>query len=89
MEHRVAERKGSLESAPVVLPAHWVTLAVLCLVAQSCLTLCDPWTIAGQAPLSMGILQARMLEIIPFSRGSSQARDQTPVSHFAGRSFTI
>ena len=23
------------------------------LVAQSCLTLCDPWTIAHQAPLSM------------------------------------
>ena len=23
-------------------------------VAQSCLTLCDPWTVAHQAPLSMG-----------------------------------
>ena len=23
-----------------------------CLVAQSCLTLYDPWTVAGQAPLS-------------------------------------
>ena len=31
---------------------------VLCLVAQSCLTLC-------QAPLSMGILQARILEWLP------------------------
>ena len=27
---------------------------VLCLVAQSCLTLCDPWPVAFQAPLSMG-----------------------------------
>ena len=24
-----------------------------CLVAKSCLTLCDPWTAANQAPLSM------------------------------------
>ena len=32
-----------------------------CSVAQSCLTLCDQWTVACQAPLSMGILQARIL----------------------------
>ena len=32
-----------------------------------------PWTVGHQAPLSMGILQARILEwvAIPFSRGSS------------------
>ena len=38
-----------------------------------------PWTVACQAPLSMGILQARILEWIAISssRGSSQARDQT------------
>ena len=35
---------------------------VLCLVAQSCPTLCDPWTVACQVPLSMGILQVRILE---------------------------
>ena len=35
-----------------------------------------------QAPLSMGILQARVLEWVamPSSRGSSQSRDQTLVS---------
>ena len=33
---------------------------MLCLVAQSCMTLCNPWTVACQAPLSMGILLARM-----------------------------
>ena len=40
-----------------------------------------PWTVARQAPLSMGILQARILEwvAIPFSRGSSQPRDGTCV----------
>ena len=41
-----------------------------------------PQTVARQVPLSMGILQASMLEwvAIPFSRGSSQPRDQTWVS---------
>ena len=42
---------------------------------QSCLTLCDP--IAHQAPLSMGILQARRLEwvAVQSSRGSSRPRN--------------
>ena len=50
-----------------------------------------PWTVAYQAPLSMGILQARILEWVamPSSRGSFQPRDQTQVSHIAGRFFTI
>ena len=41
-----------------------------------------PWTVACQAPLSMVILQARILGWVamPSSRGSSQARDQTQVS---------
>ena len=36
-----------------------------------------------------GILQARTLEkvAVPFSRGSSQPRDQTQISHTAGRFF--
>ena len=45
----------------------------------------------GKAPLSMGILQARILEwvVIPFSRGSFQPRDRTWVSCIAGRFFTV
>ena len=41
-----------------------------------------PWTVALQAPLSMGILQARILEWVPMpsSRGSSRPRDRTGVS---------
>jgi len=37
-----------------------------------------------------GILQARTLEWVdfPFSRGSSQPRDSTQVSHIAGRFLT-
>ena len=50
-----------------------------------------PRTEAHQAPLSMGILQARILEWVamPSSRGSSQPRDQTQVSHIAGVFFII
>ena len=52
---------------------------------QSCLTLCDPkdYTVHG-------ILQARIPEWVafPFSRGSSQPRDQTQVSHITGGFFT-
>ena len=54
-------------------------------VAQSCPTLCDPMDYTVH-----GILQARILEWVafPFSRGSSQPRDQTQVSCIAGRFFT-
>ena len=50
-----------------------------------------PWTVAHQALLAHGILKARILEwiAIPFSRESSWPRDQTQVSPFAGRFFTI
>ena len=50
---------------------------VLCLVAWSCQTLCNPMYVAHRAPLSMGILQARILEWVamPSSGGSSQTRD--------------
>ena len=65
----------------------------VCLVAQSCPALRDPIgrTAARQAPLSMEILQARILEWVamPSSRGSSQPRDQTQVPCIAGGFFTI
>ena len=50
-----------------------------------CQTLWDPMDYSDH-----GILQARILEwvVIPFSRGSSQPRDQTQVSRIAGRFFT-
>ena len=54
-------------------------------VAQSRLTLCNPMDYTVH-----GILQARILEWIafPFSRGSSQPRDQTQISCIAGGFFT-
>ena len=50
-----------------------------------------PWTTAHQASLSMGILQARILEwvAVSFSKGSSQPRDPTQVSCIAGGFFTV
>ena len=65
-------------------------MKVKVLVAQSCLTLCDPMD-CRPGSSAHGILQARILEwvVIPFSRGSSQPRDQTQVFHTAGRFFTI
>ena len=51
-----------------------------------------PWTVAPQAPLSMGFSQLeKLLEwvAIPFSRGSSQPMDQTQVSCIAGRFFIV
>ena len=47
-------------------------------VAQSCPTLCNPMDYTVH-----GILQDRILEWVHFSRGSSQPRDQTQVSHIA------
>ena len=57
-------------------------------VPQSCPTLCDPMD--NGVHEVHGILQATILEWVafPFSRGSSQPRDQTQVSHTAGRFFT-
>ena len=47
------------------------------LVTKLCLTLVTSWTVAHQAPLSMGFFQAKTLEwvTISFSRGSSPSRD--------------
>ena len=54
-------------------------------VAQSCPTLCDPMDYTVPA-----VLQARILERVafPFSRRSSQPKDQTQASCIAGVFFT-
>ena len=48
-----------------------------------------PWTVAHQAPLSMGFSRQEYWRGLPFSRQSSQPRDWTRVSLTAGGSFTI
>ena len=60
--------------------------AVLCLVTQSCSTLCDPVDCSLPGSSVHRILQARILEWVamPSSRGSTQPRDQTQVSRTVG-----
>ena len=64
-------------------------ICVCVFVTQSCPTLCDPMDPPGFSV--HGILQARILEwvAIPFSRGVSQPREWTQVSHMAGDFFII
>ena len=63
----------------------WTCGKVKVKVTHSCLTLCDPMDYTVH-----GILQARILEWVAFpsSKGSSQSRDRTQVSHIAGGFFT-
>ena len=70
---------------------YYPEMKVKVLVAQSCLTLCDPLDCSPPGFSVHGILQTKILEwvAIPFSRGSSRPRDQTQVSHIVGRFFTF
>ena len=57
-------------------------VCVCVLATQSCPTLCDPMDCNPPGSFVHGILQERILEriAIPFSRGSSQPRDQTCIA---------
>ena len=77
---------------------YWEPVMLCCIVLCSIASVVSnsfvtPWAVACQAPLSMGILQARILEWVamPSSRGSSQPRDQIHISGvacIAGKFFT-
>ena len=60
-------------------------------VAQSCPTLCNPMDYSLPGSSVHGIFQAIVLQWIDisFSKGSSQPRDWTRVSHIVDRHFTI
>ena len=62
-----------------------INMKVKVKVTQSCPTLCNPMDYTVHR-----LLQARIPEWVtfPFSRGSSQPRDRTQVSHIAGGFFT-
>ena len=64
-------------------------LSISCSIVSDFLR--PPWTIAQPGSSVLRILQGRTLEwvAIPFSSGSSQPRDQTQVSHIAGRFYTF
>ena len=59
------------------IPGSMLGEKVKVLVAQSCLTLCDPMDCSLPGFSVHGILQAKILEWVAifFSRGSSQLRD--------------
>ena len=81
----LSQESRKLKEKLFLLPYKGFFLSEWVNVSQLCLTLCDPvdYTVHG-------ILQARILEWVafPFSKGSSQPRDQTQVSCIAGRFFT-
>ena len=84
---------GSLPSYVPVSLFRVCSMRAVCLVTQPSLTPCDPLDCSPPGSPVHGILQATMLEgvALPFSRGSSQPRDQTCVScisGIAGRFFT-
>ena len=62
-----------------------------CLVAQLCLTVCDPVDCSLPGSSVRGIHQARILEwvAVPSSRGSSQPRGRAQVSLIARGFFTV
>ena len=68
----------------------WTASSWEAMHAQLCLTLCNSMDCSPLGSSVHGILQARILEwvAIPFSRGSSQPRDQTQASCIAGRYLT-
>ena len=75
-------------SAPTSLPCHH--FAVLCLVAQSCPTLCNPMKcMPGSSVHGDSSGKNSGVSCHALLQGSFQPRDRTQVSRIAGRLFTI
>ena len=94
--HAEAGLTPSSSKGPVVhmssqFCVQWQLVVCVCGQSLSCGWLfAIPWAVARQAPLSMGFPRQEYWSGLPFPspRGSSQPRDQTWVSHIAGRFFT-
>ena len=54
----------------MVIGSRWSLCCCCCSDAKSCLTLCDPWTVACQAPLSPS-LSLSLLKLCPLSQWCS------------------
>ena len=74
------ERSYHLKTAPFIPQTQYSCVWSLFSLVRLFATL---WSVSLQAPLSMGVLQARILEWVatPSSRGSRQLRDWTHVSY--------
>ena len=77
-------RLDKQDGPPVYSTGNYILYPVKVKVAQSCPTVFNPMDYTVH-----GVLQPRILEWVafPFSRGSSQPRDQTQVSSIAGGFF--
>ena len=86
--HQLPGRQEAHQRQPPLYPSE-VSKCVL--VAQLCPTYIDPMDFSPLGSPVHEIFQARILEWVAifFSRGSSQPREQTQVSHLACRLFTI
>ena len=89
---KIIKRNGTSDN-----PKLEITLKHCCgLVTRSCLTVKIPWTVAHQAPLSMGFSRQKYWSGLPFSSPGdlpatgieTQAPVLPTVSCTAGRSFT-
>ena len=71
--------------------SHPNVCSVMCSLPTHFWFFCDPMDHSPPSYSVHGILQAKILEwvAIPFSRVSSQSRNQAWVSHLPGRFFTI
>ena len=79
------------QATTVLCSIHKLVLSVLeSEVALSCPTLCDHMDCSLPQSSVHGIFQARVLEWVAFSfsRGASEPRDWTQVSHTAGRFYS-
>ena len=65
-----------------ILTRVWVCVCVcVCVCVLSCIWLCDPWTVARRAPLSMKFSRQEYWRVsISYSMGFSQPRHQTHIS---------
>ena len=74
-----------------VLKSFWVWGESESEVAQLCLTLSDPWTVAHQAPPSMGFSRKEYWSGLPFLSPGDLPNPgvRTQVSRIAGRRFNL
>ena len=81
---------NSMKRLKDFVPARGIISIVLCLLSQSCLTLCNPMGCSLPGSSVHGILQPRILEgaAMP-SSNIFRTQDQTQASCSAGRLFTI
>ena len=87
-----ARREGGCDKAWKTIQERLaVGVVVVVVLSLSRIQLLQPVDCSPPGSSVHGILQARILEwvVISFSRGSSQPRDRTRVSCFAGRHFIL